>query len=83
MRPLDSFWSILSNGYHGNDDRYKHFDFSSGYVFHSSMTTKFHHHQVAGEKISMIKIFKFFSDHLKATFHLTISMHGQREMSKI
>ena len=37
MRSLGMFWSILSNGYHGNDDRYKNFDFSFGYVFASSI----------------------------------------------
>ena len=38
IRPIGTFWSILSDGYHGNDDRYKNFDFSLGYVFKSSMT---------------------------------------------
>ena len=32
MRPIDTFQSILSNGYHGNDDLYKNFNFSFGYV---------------------------------------------------
>ena len=40
MRPLSTFQSILSNGYHGNDDRYRNFDFSFGYVFPNSMTVQ-------------------------------------------
>ena len=40
MRPSGTFQSILSNGYHGNDERYKNFDFSFGYVFLSSMTVQ-------------------------------------------
>ena len=52
MRPLDTFYSLLSNGYHGNDDCQKNFDFSFRYVLPSSVTsTKFHYHQVAGEKV--------------------------------
>ena len=30
--------SLLSNGYHGNDDRYKNFDIGMGYLCPSSMT---------------------------------------------
>ena len=33
MRHLGIFKSILSNGFHGDDDRYKNFDFSFGHVF--------------------------------------------------
>ena len=40
MRYLGTVWSTLSNGYHGNHDRYKNFDFSFGYVFPCSITTK-------------------------------------------
>ena len=38
MRPLGTFQSILSNGYHGNKGSYKNFDFSFGYIFPGSMT---------------------------------------------
>ena len=40
MRPLGTFWSILSSGYHGNDDRYKNFDFSFGHVFPNSVNVQ-------------------------------------------
>ena len=41
-------------------------EFSFGDVFPNSDCTKFHYDQVVGEKLSMIKIFKFFvSDHIK------------------
>ena len=33
MRPLGTFYLILSNVYHGNHDHYKNFDFSFGYSF--------------------------------------------------
>ena len=57
MRPLGTF---QSNGYHGNDDRYKIFGFSFGYVFPRSLTVqgfitiKWHK-----KKLSIIKIFNF------------------------
>ena len=57
MRPLGTFWSILSNGYLGNDDRYKNLDFSFGYVFKSSVT---HYHQIAGEKVIKDQNFQIF-----------------------
>ena len=68
MSPLGTFQSILSNGYHGNDDRYKNFDFSFGHVFPSSMTAQsFVTIKWQEKKLSMIKIFKFLvSDHLKS-----------------
>ena len=34
--PLRTILSILSNGYHENDDRYKNFDSSFRYIFPSS-----------------------------------------------
>ena len=34
-RSLGTFWSILSNGYLGNDDRYKNFNFSFHYILSS------------------------------------------------
>ena len=40
MKPLGTFKSILSNGYHENDNRQKNFDFSLGYVFPSSITVQ-------------------------------------------
>ena len=58
---------ILSNGYHGNDNRYKNSDSSIGYVFPSSMIVQsFIAIKWQEKKLSMIKIIKFFvSDHLK------------------
>ena len=40
MRPWGTFYLIFSNGYHGNNECYKNFDFSFRYVFPSSMTVK-------------------------------------------
>ena len=67
MRSLRTFYSNLSNGYNGNDDRYKNFDFSFCYVFPSSMSVQnFITIEWQEKKLSMIKIFKVFvSDHLK------------------
>ena len=67
MRPLGTFKSILSNGYHGNDYPYKNFDFSFGYVSSSSMTVQcFITLKWQEKKLSMIKTFKFFvADHFK------------------
>ena len=67
MRPLGTCWSNLSNGYHGNNDRYKNFDVSLGYVFPNSMTVEnFITIKWQENKLSMIKIFNYFvSDHLK------------------
>ena len=71
MRPLDTFESILSNGYHGNNDRYRNFDFSFGRVFPSSMNLQnFITINWQEKKLSMIKIFQFFvSDRLKEQIH--------------
>ena len=67
MRPLGTVWSIFSNGCHGNDDRWKHFDFSFGNVFPSSIIVQsLITIKLQAKKLSMIKIFTFFvSDHLK------------------
>ena len=79
MRLSGTFWSILSNGYHGNDDclknfndRLKNFNFSFGYVFPSSMTVQsFLTIKWQEKKLSVIKVFKFFvSDHLKLMYIL-------------
>ena len=60
MRPSGTFKSILSNGYNDNDDRYKNFDFSSGYVFPSSMTEQsFLIIKWQEKQLPMIKIFNF------------------------
>ena len=41
MRPLGAFLkSILSSGYHGNNDCYKNFNFSFHYIFPSSITVQ-------------------------------------------
>ena len=40
MRHFGTFQSILSNGYHGNGDRYKNFYFSFRPIFLISMTVK-------------------------------------------
>ena len=40
MRPSDTFKSVLSNGYHGNNDPYKNFDVSFRYIFSSSMAVQ-------------------------------------------
>ena len=40
MGHLNTFYLILSNGYHGNDDRYNNVDFGFSYVFASSMTVQ-------------------------------------------
>ena len=40
MRPLGTFQSILSNGHHGNNDHYKNFEFSFGYVLPISITVQ-------------------------------------------
>ena len=37
MSPSGTFWSILSNGYHGNNDHYKKIDFRFRFVLKSSM----------------------------------------------
>ena len=80
LNPLGTFQSILSNGYHGNDDRYKNFDFSFGYLFPSSMTVpsfitiKWHE-----TKLSIIKIFNIFvSDHI----NLLLLSSGRRKSYK-
>ena len=66
MKPLGTLLSIISNGSHGNDDRYKRFDFSFSYIFPSSMTVQsFITIKRQGKKSSVIKFFKLFvSDHL-------------------
>ena len=69
--PLGTFWSIVSNGYYGNNDRYKNFHFSFGYVFICKFYkyTKFHNHQVTGEKVTNDQNFKFFvSGHLNSNW---------------
>ena len=59
-RPLDTFLSSLLNGYHGNDDRYKNFNFSFGYVFPRSMTVQsFITIKWQEKKLSMIKLLNF------------------------
>ena len=62
MRPLGTFLSILSIGYCENNDCYKNFDFSLGYLFPTSIygCTKFHYHQVAGEKVMNDQNFENF-----------------------
>ena len=62
MRPSKgTFSSILSNGYHGNDDRYKNFDFSFRDVFSGSVTIQSFITINWQEKMSsIIKMFKFF-----------------------
>ena len=69
MRPSGTFCSISSNGYHGNDDRSKNFDFSFCYVFPSSMSVQiFIAIKWQEKELSMIKIFKLFvSDHFNNT----------------
>ena len=58
IRPSGTFWSGLSNGYHGNDYR---FVFTSSVTVQSLITITWQE-----KEVSMIKIFKFFvSDHLK------------------
>ena len=59
MRPVGTFWSILSNGYHGHDGCYKNIDFSFGYAFVTSMTVQsFIAIPWHEKKLSMIKIFR-------------------------
>ena len=67
MRPFGSFWSTVSNGCHGNGDRYKNVGSDFQHTFASSMTIKkFHYHQVKGKRLSQIKIPKsLVSEHLK------------------
>ena len=49
----------MQNGHLGDDDSYKNFDFSFGYVLPSYHCTKFHCHQVTGEKLTVSKISNF------------------------
>ena len=62
MKPLSTFQSISLNGYHGNDDRHRNFDFSFPYVFPISMTVQsFINIKWQGQekRPSVIKIFRF------------------------
>ena len=70
MRSFSTFWSILANGYHGNNDCQKNFSF--GNAFPSSMTVQsFSAIKWQEKKLSMIKIFNFLVfDHLKANSKL-------------
>ena len=57
-RPWSTFQLILSNGCHGNDDRYKNIDYSFRYAFPRSITVqKFIKWQE--KKLSVIKIVEF------------------------
>ena len=62
--PEMSLLALLANfinGYHGNDDCYKNFDFSFGYVFSGSMTVQsFVTIKLQEKKLSVIRIFNFF-----------------------
>ena len=66
MRPLSTFWSLLSNSCHGNGHRYKtcSFDFRCVYcTFYDC--AKFHYDHITGRKLLQIKILKFLcSGHL-------------------
>ena len=65
MRPLGTFWSIVSNGYYGNNDRYKNFHFSLAMYLQVLQIYKISSPSSDRRKVINDQNFKFFvSGHL-------------------